>query len=88
MGRTSSRAGELLRLVHLQPGITRAEAAKVLGMGTGPATELVGRLVVQELISEAPAPPSGSRGRPTTVLTAHPHGPLVLTTAIGHEGTA
>ncbi len=83
--RVTSRADELLSLVHQQPGITRADAAKVLGLGTGAITELVGRLVDRELLSEESAPPSGSRGRPTTVLGAHPHGPVVVAVSIGFE---
>ncbi|MBT0769676.1 ROK family transcriptional regulator [Kineosporia sp. J2-2] len=79
-----TRASELLRVVHENPDITRADAARRVGIGTGAATELVARLTAAELISERPAGPAG-RGRPTTVLQPHPRGPLVLGVAFAHE---
>jgi len=82
----TTRSTELLRVAHMRPGITRADAARRLGVGTGAATELVARLGQAALLAEAPAAPSGSRGRPTTVLVPHPAGPLVLAAAITHEG--
>ncbi len=79
-----TRASELLRVVHEHPDVTRADAARMVGIGTGAATELVARLTAAELISERPAEPTG-RGRPTTVLQPHPKGPLVLALAFAHE---
>ena len=79
-----TRATDLLAVVHARPGTTRAAAARTLGVGTGAATELVGRLVAAGLLGERPAPPSGARGRPTTVLDAHPAGPLVLAVELTH----
>ena len=81
----TTRSAELLALVHAHPGITRAAAARDLGIGTGAAAELVGRLSQACLLAEAPATPSGSRGRPTKVLLPHPDGPLILAAAITHE---
>jgi predicted NBD/HSP70 family sugar kinase len=81
----TTRSTELLRVAHARPGVTRADAAKLLGVGTGAATEIVARLAQQSLLSEAPAAPSGARGRPTTVLMPHPAGPLVLAVSITHE---
>jgi predicted NBD/HSP70 family sugar kinase len=81
----TTRSTELLRVAHTQPGITRADAAKLIGVGTGAATELVARLGQATLLAERPAAPSGTRGRPTTVLLPHPAGPLVLAAAITHE---
>ncbi|GAA0544635.1 ROK family transcriptional regulator [Paractinoplanes ferrugineus] len=81
----TTRSTELLRLAHTRPGVTRADAARLLGLGTGAATEIVSRLAHASLLAEAPAPPSGGRGRPTTALIAHPTGPLVLAVAITHE---
>lgn len=81
----TTRSTELLRIVHRHPGVTRAEAARMLGIGTGTATEIVTRLSRATLLTQAPAAPSGSRGRPTTVLLPHPDGPLVLALAITHE---
>lgn len=70
-----SGALDLLKLVRSRPGVTRAEAARALGVGSGTATEISARLRALDLLAEAPAPPSG-RGRPTTTLHAHPAGPL------------
>lgn len=81
----TARSTELLRVVHASPGITRAAAARTLGIGTGAATGLVARLGQAALIAEAPATPSGNRGRPTTVLLPHPAGPLVAAVAVTHE---
>ncbi|WP_433371453.1 ROK family protein [Actinoplanes sp. CA-142083] len=81
----TTRSTELLRVAHTRPGVTRADAARLLGVGTGAATEIVARLAQQSLLAEAPAAPSGNRGRPTTVLVPHPAGPLVLAVAITHE---
>lgn len=82
----TTRSVELLRVVHAHPGVTRADAARRLGIGTGAATELVSRLAQAHLLAEAPAAPSGARGRPTTVLVPHPDGPLVVAAEITHEG--
>jgi predicted NBD/HSP70 family sugar kinase len=81
----AQRAVALLETVHARPGLTRAAAAQLLGIGTGAATGLVARLAERELLAEEPAPPTGSRGRPTRRLTAHPAGPLVVAAAITHE---
>ncbi|WP_430781353.1 ROK family protein [Actinoplanes sp. G11-F43] len=81
----TTRSTELLRAVHRNPGVTRADAARLLGIGTGAATELVTKLSRAALLTQAPAAPSGTRGRPTTVLLPHPDGPLVLAVAITHE---
>lgn len=68
---------ELLRLVHVSPGITRTQAAQRLGMSSSTATEVIERLRAARLLEEVPAPAAG-RGRPTTVLRAHPEGPLAI----------
>jgi len=80
-----SRSTALLQAAHAHPGLTRAEAARLLGVGTGAATEIVARLSRANLLAEVPAAPSGARGRPTTSLVPHPQGPLVLAAAITHE---
>jgi predicted NBD/HSP70 family sugar kinase len=85
MNAATTRASELLRVVHANPGVTRADAARLIGVGTGAATELVSRLSSAELLGERPAARSGARGRPTTVLMPHPDGPLVLAASITHE---
>ncbi|MEV6932642.1 hypothetical protein AB0M46_50260, partial [Dactylosporangium sp. NPDC051485] len=67
----------LLRHAHAHPGVTRAEAAARLGLSSGSAAEIMGRLRAARLLGEAAAPQTGGRGRPSTVLVAHPEGPLV-----------
>lgn len=81
----TTRATELLRVVHARPGVTRADAARLIGVGTGATTELVGRLGQAELLAEEPAAPSGTRGRPTTALIPHPRGPLIAAASVTHE---
>ena len=80
----SDRAVTLLAAVHARPGLTRAEAARLLGIGTGRAAEVVGVLVAGELLAEGPPVATAARGRPTRPLTAHPAGPVVLAAALGH----
>ena len=82
--RTSAQAA-VLRAVHDHPGMTRAQAAANIGIPSGFAAETVARLVTAELIAERPAPATGRRGRPTTILGAHPDGPLVAAAVIGQE---
>jgi predicted NBD/HSP70 family sugar kinase len=68
----------LLRAVHdaAEP-FTRAEAARLLGIGRNTAAALVGELEQARLLHEVPAETSG-RGRPTTLLVPHPEGPLAF----------
>jgi len=70
-------ASQVLAWLRLHPGATRAALAHDLQLTSGLATELTGRLRALSLLAETPAPPQG-RGRPTTVLGAHPAGPVVL----------
>ncbi|NNH05676.1 ROK family transcriptional regulator [Cellulomonas fimi] len=79
------RAVELLRAVHERPGLTRAEAAKTLDLGTGALTTLVNRLQDARMVAQAAAAPTGSRGRPTTALVPHPDGPLVGVGLVTHR---
>lgn len=72
-----STAAELLRLVHAEPGITRTAACDRLSLASGAAAELIERLRAAHLLAERRAERSGP-GRPTTVLGAHPKGPLVV----------
>lgn len=68
----------LLRAVHDAPGpLTRAAAARRLGIGRNTAGALVGELERARLLHEVPAAASG-RGRPTTLLLPHPEGPLAF----------
>lgn len=68
----------LLRAVHnaAEP-FTRAEAARLLGIGRNTAASLVGELQRARILLELPAESSG-RGRPTTLLVPHPDGPVAL----------
>jgi predicted NBD/HSP70 family sugar kinase len=68
-----------------QPGITRADAARRRGLGSGSATDIVSRMRRISLIEEMPAP-GGTRGRPTRVLAPHPRGPVVLAIDIQRSG--
>ena len=72
-----STASELLRLVHIEPGLTRTQACERLSLASGAAAELIERLRRAQLVAERRAEHSGP-GRPTTVLDAHPAGPLVV----------
>jgi predicted NBD/HSP70 family sugar kinase len=87
MRSTSRVSGQVavLRAVHAEPGVTRASLADALGMPSGFAAETLARLTSLRLLTERPAPPTGSRGRPTTALHPHPDGPLVAVAAIAHE---
>lgn len=67
----------MLRLVHAEPGITRTGACDRLGLASGAATELIERLRSAHLLTEQRAE-RGGPGRPTTVLGAHPQGPLAV----------
>ena len=82
--RTSAQAA-VLRAVHDHPGLTRAQVAAEIEIPSGFAAETVARLVAAEAHRRAPGPATGRRGRPTTVLGAHPGGPLVAAAAIGQE---
>ncbi|WP_432824845.1 ROK family protein [Dactylosporangium sp. CA-092794] len=74
----------LLRHAHAHPGVTRAEAAASLGLSSGSATEIMGRLRAARLLGERAAPQTGGRGRPSTVLVPHPDGPLVAVVELTH----
>jgi predicted NBD/HSP70 family sugar kinase len=77
----------LLRAVHGGAGqLTRAELTRQLSLARGTATVLVRDLVGRQLIEELPSPADApadvrvqrTRGRPTGVPSAHPHGPVAL----------
>ncbi|MEP9417370.1 ROK family transcriptional regulator [Gordonia sp. VNQ95] len=80
-----STAARLIDAVRDRPGITRAEATEVLGISSGTAADLLGRMRTLELISEQSAS-TGQRGRPTTILQPHPQGPLVVAAELGGAG--
>jgi predicted NBD/HSP70 family sugar kinase len=70
--------------VRRTPGVTRAEAARRLGLSSGSATEITARLRALHLLDEVPAPVTG-RGRPTTCLRPHPRGPLVAVVEVRYD---
>lgn len=75
---------DILEVVRRAPGITRAALAARAGLSSGSATEITARLRDVFLLHETPAPAVG-RGRPTTLIGAHPRGPLVLAVDLRHE---
>ncbi|WP_257210377.1 ROK family transcriptional regulator [Actinomyces ruminis] len=74
-------AADVCALVRTHPGVTRAQVAKLLGISTGTATDLITRMRQASLLTEG-EPRSRGRGRPTAILTAHPDGPLILAVEI------
>ena len=82
---SGARRAQLVRAVHARPGVSRAEAARTLGISTGAAAQLVADLVAAGVLAEGTAIPSGGRGRPTRALVASPGGPLVLAAVATHE---
>jgi predicted NBD/HSP70 family sugar kinase len=77
-------AAAALELVRRRPQPTRRELAVELGLASGAASDLVGRLRAARLVAERPAPVHGP-GRPTTCLHAHPEGPVVLALDLRHR---
>lgn len=78
--RTATRA---LATIRRRQQVTRTELANLLGLRSGPTSDLVKRLVQAELISERSAEQTG-RGRPTTTLHASPSGPVALVLDLRH----
>ena len=76
-------AAAALEFVRRRPEPTRLELTRELGLASGAASDLVGRLRSARLVAERPAP-AGGRGRPTTCLYAHPEGPVVLALDLRH----
>lgn len=75
----------LIAEMRRQPGITRADAARRQDLSSSSATDVIARLRRISLIDETPAP-TGTRGRPTGVLSPHPDGPVVLAIDIRRSG--
>ncbi|GII79497.1 xylose repressor [Sphaerisporangium rufum] len=74
----------VLEEMRREPGVTRAAVARRLGLSTGSATEITARLRDLRLLAETPVAAAG-RGRPTTALTPHPDGPLVIAVDLRQE---
>ena len=78
-------AADVCALVRRSPGITRAQVARELGISTGTAADLVTRMRRAAVLTEGEPVPHG-RGRPTSALTVHPRGPLVIAVEITATG--
>ncbi|MFT4226521.1 ROK family protein [Micropruina sp.] len=76
-------AAQALAMVRRRQQVTRTELADMVGLRSGPTSDLVKRLVQAELISERSAEQAGP-GRPTTTLHASPTGPVALVLDIRH----
>jgi predicted NBD/HSP70 family sugar kinase len=76
-------AAAALEFVRRRPEPTRRDLGRELGLTSGAASDLVARLRAARLVGERPAP-AGGPGRPTTVLHAHPEGPVVLALDLRH----
>ncbi|RZT84269.1 putative NBD/HSP70 family sugar kinase [Pseudonocardia sediminis] len=75
---------EVLAEVRRRPGLTRVELARELNLASASATEITGRLRELGWIAEERAPSTG-RGRPTTVVTVAPDGPVVVAVDVRYE---
>ena len=78
-------AADVCALVRRSPGITRAQVVRELGISTGTAADLVTRMRRAAVLTEGEPVPHG-RGRPTSALTVHPRGPLVIAVEITATG--
>lgn len=76
-------AAAALELIRRRAHPTRREVATELGLASGAASDLLSRLRAARLVAERPAPAHGP-GRPTTRLSAHPQGPVVLALDLRH----
>lgn len=78
-------ASEVLAEVRRDPGVTRVELARRLGLASGSATEITARLREIGWVTEERAP-CGGRGRPTTRVVPAPDGPAVVAVDVRFEG--
>src|SRR5436305_7557992 len=76
-------AAAALEVVRRRPAPTRRELALELGLASGPASDLLGRLRAARLVAERPAA-AQVPGRPTTRIYVHPDGPVVLVIDLRH----
>lgn len=74
----------VLQEVRREPGVTRAEVARRVGLSSGSSTEITARLRGLDLVTETSAAVTG-RGRPTTALWQHAGGPVVLAVDVRYE---
>jgi len=76
-------AATALGFLRRRPEPTRSELAAELGLASGAASDLLGRLRAARLVVERPVRADGP-GRPTTTVHAHPEGPVVLGVDLRH----
>ncbi|MGH3798243.1 MAG: ROK family protein [Pseudonocardiaceae bacterium] len=74
----------MLSELRRSPGLTRVELARRLSLASASSTEVTARLRAVGWLVERRAP-SGGRGRPTSVLTPDPRGPVVVAIDLRHE---
>ncbi len=73
-------------MVHESGGsLTRVELAELLDVTRTTAAALVSDLSALNLILEHDADPTGRRGRPTTNISPHPEGPVVLAAEVAND---
>lgn len=78
-------SAEVLAEVRRDPGLTRVELARRLGLASGSATEITARLRELGWVTEERAP-CGGRGRPTTRVVPDPAGPAVVAVDVRFAG--
>ncbi len=76
-------AAQALALIRRSQELTRTELGRLLGLRSGPTSDLMKRLARAELVREQPVAQSGP-GRPTTTVHAHPRGPVAVVLDLRH----
>jgi predicted NBD/HSP70 family sugar kinase len=76
-------AADALAVVRRDPGVTRAELGRRLGLDSGPTSDLMKRMVAAGLTTER-ATIAGGRGRPTTTVHASQSGPVAIVLDVRH----
>ena len=77
-----SNLSSVLRLIHTQSPISRAQLAVITGLNKSTVSSLVDELLKQNLIHETGSN-SGTAGRPATWLEINPQAGLVIGVELG-----
>lgn len=72
----------VLRLIHSQAPISRAQLAVVTGLNKSTISSLVDDLIARKLVNEAGSNSTGA-GRPATMLEINPHAGLIIGVELG-----
>ncbi len=72
----------VLRLIHSQAPISRAQLAVVTGLNKSTISSLVDDLIASKLVNEAGSNSTGA-GRPATMLEINPHAGLIIGVELG-----